>query len=367
MLYPVLFLVIINTVLLSQIIVVSTDLLLVVFFFLSVNSIHKKRPYLLAFALTGLALSHLRGIMTVVAVWIYHLYYIFYNGKQKINFRELITLSVPYFPSALVILAYYTVHFISKGWLLVHADYPWLGCLERVGFRGFLRNIGIVGWRLVDFGNIFLWLVIFYLFFKKIFRKRKPDPGLKALVFLTLVILAVNLPTMLLYKVLAGHRYLILIYILLSVIAGYFLSMVNNRKTFNIIYLILIAGIFSGNFWIYPDHIAKGWDATIAHLPYYSLRHKMIDYIEEQGIPFEKIGSEVPNNGKLKYIDLVDDDRSFPKKDFKKQEYIFYSNIYNMFTDEELEELKNQWILVKEFRMMQVYVALYKKPYERKK
>ena len=120
--------------------------------------------------------------------------------------------------------------------------------------------------------------------------------------------------------------------------------------------------MISGNFWIYPDKIAKGWDATIAHIPYYQLRKKMMNYIENKGISFNDVGSEVPNTAAIKYIDLSNDDRQFPLKDFETHRYIFYSNIYNMFTDEEIDELKNSWIVEKEYKCLQVYVRLYKKP-----
>ena len=120
--------------------------------------------------------------------------------------------------------------------------------------------------------------------------------------------------------------------------------------------------MISGNFWIYPDKIAKGWDATIAHIPYYQLRKKMINFIENKDISFNDVGSEVPNTEMIKYIDLSNDNRKFPLKNFDIHRYIFYSNIYNMFTDEEIDELKNNWIVEKEYKCLQVYVRLYKNP-----
>jgi hypothetical protein len=87
----------------------------------------------------------------------------------------------------------------------------------------------------------------------------------------------------------------------------------------------------------------------------------MIKYIEENEIPFSEIGSDIPNTAQLKYIFLNGDERYFPMKDLKNQNYIFYSNIFNNFTDEELDELKSKWILEKEYCCMQVKVILYKK------
>ena len=72
---------------------------------------------------------------------------------------------------------------------------------------------------------------------------------------------------------------------------------------------------------------------------YFMLRKKMIDYIDSQNIPLSEIGSEVPNITKHKFVDLNNDVRAFSLKDFTKHKYIFYSNIYNMFSDEELDIL----------------------------
>jgi hypothetical protein len=133
-------------------------------------------------------------------------------------------------------------------------------------------------------------------------------------------------------------------------------------KTRKFLFAVVLAGLISGNFWVYPGKIANGWDATLAHLPYHYLRQKMIRYIDENRIPFDKIGSETPNLAAIRYIDLTNDDRSFPRADLQKHPYIFYSNVFNMFTDEEIDELNRTWTEVKKFRCLQVVVILYKKP-----
>ncbi|HJX70963.1 MAG TPA: hypothetical protein VJ346_03395, partial [Bacteroidales bacterium] len=106
----------------------------------------------------------------------------------------------------------------------------------------------------------------------------------------------------------------------------------------------------------------KGWDSTIAHLPFHSLRKKMITYIETSQIPFSAVGSDVPNTYPQKITHLTDDLRFFHLKDLKSDKYVFYSNVINMFSDEEIDELKGQWILEKEYRCMQVKVQLYRNP-----
>jgi hypothetical protein len=124
----------------------------------------------------------------------------------------------------------------------------------------------------------------------------------------------------------------------------------------------MLAGLISGSFWVYPGRIANGWDATLAHLPYHHLREKMICYLEEQHIPFERTGTGVPNTAAFGFIEANEDPRIFPLADLQRHSYIFYSNVFNMFTDADLDALEQHWVLEKEFRCMQVYVRLYRNP-----
>jgi hypothetical protein len=169
---------------------------------------------------------------------------------------------------------------------------------------------------------------------------------------------------MVIYKGLLGHRYILPLFVTFAVLITYLLfEKLSNKKLQKAMYVFILIGLISGNFWVYPDHIAQGWDATLAHIPYYKLRRQMIQFIDSEGIDFDKVGTEVPNASALKFIDLTNDERSFTKKNLNECEYIFYSNIYNTFTDAFLEELKTKWTVIKEYRSFQVRVTLYKNPY----
>ena len=89
----------------------------------------------------------------------------------------------------------------------------------------------------------------------------------------------------------------------------------------------------------------------------------MISYIEKNDLPFGQIGTESPNTIVFKFIDAGEDGRSFPRADLQRDQYVFYSNVFNMFGDEEIDMLKTEWILEKEYKFMQVKVSLYGNPY----
>jgi hypothetical protein len=65
--------------------------------------------------------------------------------------------------------------------------------------------------------------------------------------------------------------------------------------------VVMLAGLLSGNFWVYPDTMAKGWDATLAHLPYHHLRQKMRQYINRNHIPVDRT-VHMPNTSRIDNI-----------------------------------------------------------------
>jgi len=359
MIFPVMILVLADTCLMTQSIVFSTDLVLVYFLLLSLNSILFNRRLMLSAAVAGLLFSHMRGAMGVVPIGLFDLY------KSRIWEKpagKLLRFTA-YLPALLTLASYTVFHYLKKGWIGYHENSPWIGCFELVDAKGFLRNMVIVAWRLVDYGKLFIVLVLLILVFR--FRKQQQgiDKSLSDLLILLGLSMLAFIPSALIYKVLNSHRYFLPITIILTIITVYMLYRTTlSRKLRNWLYWIMLIGLLSGNCWTYPDTVAKGWDATLAHVPYYGLRNNMLDYIDSSNISFSDIGTEVPNELPLKYYDLSDDERFIPRKDFNRNKYIFYSNLYNMFTDEEIMTLKKHWIIEKEFRYMLVRVTLYKNP-----
>jgi hypothetical protein len=360
-LVPAMILLFTDTVFLSQTVVFSTDLVMLFFMILALNSILRKKRYLLALAVTGLLFSHMRGIMVVATLCVLDVYL----ATDRKNFPVLFRLSLPYIPALAMFSAWMIHHYFHTGWVLYHPASPWAGCYERVSAAGMLRNSAIVLWRMADYGRLFVWIIPALAFFTIKRKKILADPNIRMLLLLLTATFLFTVPAMVTHKILNGHRYLIPFFFLLTLLASYLLFINPGfRHARKILFALVLAGLVSGSFWVYPEKTANGWDATLAHLPYHQLRHRMIRYIDQQKIPFENVGSETPNLAPLRYIDLINDDRSFPRADLRNQPYIFYSNIFNMFTDAEIDELHEKWIVEKEYECLQVVVRLYRKSNE---
>jgi hypothetical protein len=362
--YYAMILVFADTTLLTQYVIQSCDLFTIFFFFLCLNAILYNKKWFLLFGLIGLGISSSRGMINCAVIGLFHIYFLIESRNWKTSFKNTLGIIPIYIPSIIILGSYLIYHYIERGWIGYDpTNSNWGGCFEKVDFTGFIRNIFIYIWRLIDFGRLFYWILGLYYVFLIFKKKIIVDYNIRLLTSLFVISFLAFSPVMLLYKVLNGHRYIINLYIIATILISYILFEKTSIKKFKyIIFSILLTGLLSGNFWVYPDNIAKGWDATLAHIPYYYLRPKMIKYIDDHNIPIDSIGTEVPNDVNLKYIDLSNDNRKFPRKDFQKDNYILYSNIYNMFTDEELKALKGKWLVVKEYKLLQVRMTLYKRP-----
>ena len=335
----------------SQTVLVSPDVALCAFFIMGLNGVFQQKNNLLSIATLGLAMTSMRGMMVVIVLFATLLYQnkdFFKENYQNILFlvKKII---VPFLPAGLFAIAFLAWHFATKGWIGYFSGSTWAESFQSVGVKGFFKNIAIVAWRLADFGHIFIWLAGLYYFFQK--KSSTQTARFLALLLCSILLLT---PSALLYVGLSGHRYFLPIYIVSFLIV---LDLIKN----NYVKTALILGLLSGNFWVYPQPMATGWDSTLAHLPYYSLRKEMLDLIAENHLDIATIGTAFPNYNALETVDLNNDNRHFAKKDFSQNKYIFYSNVMNDFSAEELQTLQNTWKKRFVLQKGQVKVILYEK------
>ena len=138
-------------------------------------------------------------------------------------------------------------------------------------------------------------------------------------------------------------------------------QIIDAKKVQKIVFSIAFIGLLTGNLWIYPKHIAQGWDATLAHAPYYPLRKKMIAFIEKEQISPAKVGTVFPNIGPYEIYDLNGQQTGFVKKDFSTNDYFFYASVFNDVSDEALADLATNWEVVQQYVSFGIVVVLYKR------
>jgi hypothetical protein len=357
-----LMLVFLDPTLLSQITLVSPDVPLVFFFLMALNSLLENRGKTLSLSIAFLFLTSMRGMMVSFCLLIIDIIKnVTLSKSLKKTFGSLLKRSLIYLPALIIFISFSTYHWLEKGWIGFHKNSPWAELFERVGFKGFLFNIGILGWRLVDFGRIGIWIVFCILlvrYKKDVFKIRETR-----LLFLIFIILLVLLPANMVWaKNLLGHRYLLPIYLSFSLLCAnmLFTQQIGKKLKIALISLWLVS-ITTGNLWVYPEKISQGWDSTLAHLPYYKIRKQALEYLDQRKIDFSEVQSFFPNNSVIDDFDLNNDKRQFV--DFNNsRDYVLYSNVYNV-SDEDYDLVRNQYSVIKHFKSGLLYIDICKKNY----
>lgn len=349
--------------LLSQMTLVSPDVCLVFFFLWGMNAVLENNKLSLAFAVFLLFLTSMRGMMVSVCLLGLDLYL---NVEWKKTFRQtlncLFNRSLIYLPAFMLFAAFSSFHYYATGWIGFHKDSPWAESFERIdNFNSLLFNLGLYGWRLLDFGRFGGWIICLILFAnygKQLAKSKK----IVLLLFFSLGMMMLLPMNMIWAKNLMGHRYLIPIYLTFSLLVAttLFSSFVKNKFRF-IVFLFWACCLIGGNFIVYPEKIAKGWDSTLAHLPYYNLRHQAIAFLDNENIESQEVQSFFPNLASMNLIDLNGDERRFTFYNGKGK-YVFYSNVFNV-TDLEYDEIhdRRNYECIKKFESDQVFVHIFKK------
>ncbi|PKP51342.1 MAG: hypothetical protein CVT95_01135, partial [Bacteroidetes bacterium HGW-Bacteroidetes-12] len=367
--------------LLSQMVLISPDIVLLFFFLLGLNAIISQKRNFLLLALFGLFLISMRGIVAAFALFLIDLVltnkrtnfistFILklnsFSGEKIISlsytrnkivtiFRKFIWLryikiAIVYFLPFLLFVAFHFYHYIKTGWFWTYPDSAWEIGRAKNNFGGLFYNAGIFVWRLVDFGRVFIVVslaILLLKFRKQLFENSKTK---HLLLIFCIVGIVLSIP-FLYYKTLTGHRYALPFILIISLITAYLIShLPHSDKLKKIVFVVLIFGSLSGNFWVYPDKIAQGWDSTLGHIPYYSLQQKMNSYLNENQITFSEVGTAFPMLGKHSVIFVNNDTRSFKPKEVGKDTYILYSNVNNDFSDAELSKLTTEYKLVYELK-----------------
>jgi hypothetical protein len=350
-----------DPVLAAQLTLVSPDVVLIFFFLLAVFGIWKDRPVWLSLAVLGLAMVSMRGMMVAAGLFLYVLLRDYQQGKKgwPVLFKRLLL----FLPSGLFALMFLGWHWQAAGWIGHHAQSEWAPSFERVDLRGFWWNAGLLGWRMLDFGRVFIWLGILLVLLSRGWAIGKPaDPGLQKTMGLFWVLLLVSLPSFLLYTGLSGHRYLLPVFLSLSLVLVALLQKTPLQgRRWSLLRALIWGGLISGHLWVYPRSVAQGWDASLAYLPYNGLRKKVIAELDAAKVPLYKVGTWFPAIGPLEFKDLNGRQDGFKPADLEADSLIFYSNVFNDPSDEELDELK-KWTIVKKLDSWTVETILYRKP-----
>lgn len=337
----------------TQSILMGYDLLMIFFFLLSLNALLSNKRLLYSIALLFLCLSSMRGIMLGIS-----LFFIDLSFSRKLSLPMLKNYALAF--TSILCWAFY--HYKITGWFFFSPLRE--NTHEAIlSFKMMLKQIGYITWKIIDFGRVTLWIFLFItaIFFYRKVRTEELNILFKILFIPLLILILLMVP----FSNPIGQKYFIVIFLLLNIAVCYIFQTIKNNKLTIIMSAIFLISLVTGNFWIYPEKFGNGWDASLKVLPYFELKEKMDAYINDNGIPPEKIGTEFPLIADKKYTHLSD--QSFHYTDvwsgpINNHAYFLHSNVTNTGISKQVEDVKRNWQLLKQFERGQVSIALYKNP-----
>jgi hypothetical protein len=212
--------------------------------------------------------------------------------------------------------------------------------------------------RSVENGRIIVWLfsiVAFYLIAKK---KVMLSKELKMSILCFLILFGIYLLFVFITRMPFSARYFMPHFFLLTLITLSVFSSRLTEKRWKATVLIFLLFELTGHLWIYPEKMAKSWDCTLAHVPYYELRKQCFDYIDRQNMDYENISAGFCLYGDRGFIELNQAGKKVNTQ--LDNQFFIYSNISNL-PDEWIDELNNpaHWKPLRTFEKWPVNITVF--------
>ena len=339
--------------LMSQSIGLYQDSFLILFSLLSINFLISKNRIGQAIFLLLLCMVSRRGMLLAFAFMLANFANLWLHEKRPFV-KTLKSTFLLYLPACLFVIWFVIWRLYAFGWFFTTSQ---TNSGQLVDGQGMLRNFIVLGRWFLDDGRVVLWLAFGIIFLKNREKKGFVSNNKELITYFVaalVVLMAVTIPLANPF----GARYFTIHYLIFSLILSkLIISQVSIRKAKALFILIAIL-LFSGNFWIYPEKISQSWDASLSNLAYFNLKKQTVDYFENKNIDIETVGVGFPLNAPFNFSELNSDKRHFNNINFKANDWIVYSNTFNL-TDEQIDTIK-KLPLVQEFKKGTVFVRIYK-------
>ncbi len=216
-------------------------------------------------------------------------------------------------------------------------------------FSIMFKQFMFIGWKIIDFGRIILWLFLFGAGFY--FHRKKQNNEMVLLLKILFIPLIVLSLFMIPLANPIGHKYFIIVFLCLNITVCFLIQQLKNTKVQLFYFTIFILSLISGNFYLYPERLGNGWDSSLKVLPFFELKQKMDQYIQHQNIEANEIGTQYPLIIDKRFSDLSNTSYHYtnvwsgPINNFH---YFLQTNVINTDIPEQIELVKNEWTLLKE-------------------
>ncbi|MBO4454373.1 MAG: hypothetical protein J5761_04890 [Paludibacteraceae bacterium] len=322
-------------VLCSHCVQIGQELFILFFALYALNAILRQEQIHKAIALCFLPLFSLRAMMLCAGLFLTEWMLCTIRSRCFWTARTICS----YLGGAMISIAYLMVRYgiFSDAPRAMHTGYFDYTSLIQILYTC-VRNIVVFAWDYVDFGQITLFVVGAVIFIRHRDTIMQKDIRFKELFICTLLPCSLIILTSIVSLNPFGHHYF-LISFLVCILMAYYLLQYSVHTSW--LYTLCIVSLLAGNFIVYPEYKAQGWQNSLAHLPYWSLRRQAIQELDKLNIPLEQTASFFPNVCENDFVELNDDHRSFCEFT-GENEYLFYSSCFNP-TNNEITLIHNTY------------------------
>lgn len=347
-------LLLLEPVFITQSMLMGYDIIIAYFFLLSLNALYNNKKLLFSIAVILLCLISIRGIMLASALFILDILH-----NRKFNFQFIKN----YIPAFIILVLWTIYHKQQTGWY-IFSPIRETNAEQFSGATMMLRQFIYIVWKSLDMGRVALWLIVVF-FGVFLFRKTK-TPQYKEVLRNAFVPFFVLTFFMILIKNPIGHKYFLVVFILLIISTCYFIQHIEKQNIRRLLFIMLATCLIVGNFIIYPQRYGNAWDSSLKIIPYFEMEHQMRVHTKIKRIAPETIGTQFPLTNDFHYSTLANTPDA-PYTDIEQNpintfQYFLYSNIINTNRITDLEEIQKNWIVEKEIKSGMVELILYKNP-----
>jgi len=355
----VLFILLIESSLLTQFAIGSPDFILFTAFVISLRALFENKTGILSFGIFFLCCINMRGIFVGVILFFVHYFFISLQKQNKTDLHSLIKFISPYLPTFFLLVAYYTYYFIFNGWFFIGSANTEHYIIPHGSSRIF-KHFAEFGLRSIENGRVFIWFTGIYIAFISVKSKLKLSLQEKAILLFLFSLLGLYILFIFITQMPFSARYFMPQFFLLTLLTLLGVIKKFSKLKIKLVFIFFIFFELTGNLWIYPDHIAKSWDCTLAHMPYYELRKDCFNYIDSEKLDYNEISSGFCLYGKRDYIELNKNEKVVGNNFNSK--YFIYSNISNVpdSMSDALHDHRN-WTPIKSFEKWPVFITIYRK------
>jgi len=350
-----LLMVLVDTTFLSQLSLITFEVIQLFFFIYCLNQLIENRKISFSICFALLLLISLRG--AIIGFGLILSYWALLSKSEKFKIRNYIQ----FIPGLLGLAGFLIFFYLSNGWVVHNAvSDNWSTSSEYASFSKIIKNMAAMVWQITDYGRILTFGLLAFILCQSVLIRKLQNEKIKYLFIFGLGQLIVLAPILIFTEIPFGHRYFLPVILSFALLVSFWLLVIKEIIVSRWMYCIIILTLISGHFWIYPPKISQGWDSTTLHWRYFEVAEQMNEYIISENVDPKTVGTFFPAYKSRRNTHLEPDDFSYSKYD-SSQEYMLYSNAFNV-EDAIIESIEERkWEPIKSYESLGVDMSLYRR------